>query len=95
MTRHHATFEGQIPFTPEEEAEWDKREETAALYTGNDPAKEEEVRRERDRLITDTDWRALTDQVLTLEWKDYRQELRDVTDQSGFPEEVVWPTIPS
>jgi hypothetical protein len=26
MTRYHATAEGQIPFTPEEEAEWDAME---------------------------------------------------------------------
>lgn len=26
MSRHHMTAEGQVPFTPEEEAEWDARE---------------------------------------------------------------------
>jgi hypothetical protein len=31
MARFHATSEGNIPFTAEEEAEWDAREATAAI----------------------------------------------------------------
>ena len=94
MTRYHATFEGQVPFTPEEEAEWDARENQAAELIGNDPQKEQEIRIERDQLLQASDWRALSDQILTEEWKDYRQALRDITGQSGFPEKVIWPTIP-
>jgi hypothetical protein len=30
MARFHATVDGQFPFTPEEEAEWDAREAAAA-----------------------------------------------------------------
>lgn len=28
------------------------------------------------------------------EWSNYRQQLLDITDQSGFPNNVVWPKIP-
>jgi hypothetical protein len=27
-------------------------------------------------------------------WVDYRQALRDVPEQSGFPTDVIWPTHP-
>ncbi len=27
-------------------------------------------------------------------WTDYRQALLDITDQSGFPQNVTWPTVP-
>jgi hypothetical protein len=28
-------------------------------------------------------------------WQTYRQALRDITDQPGFPTDVVWPVAPS
>jgi hypothetical protein len=28
-------------------------------------------------------------------WKTYRQELRDVPSQAGFPDSITWPTEPS
>ena len=40
MTRFHATAEGNIPFTAEEEAEWDAREAQAAAEA---PAREAKV----------------------------------------------------
>lgn len=52
------------------------------------------VRAERDYLLSQTDWMALTDTTLTPAWATYRQELRDVTKQPGFPKTVVWPTKP-
>ena len=53
------------------------------------------VRRKRDRLLSETDWMALSDNVLTEEWAAYRQTLREVPQQIGFPFEVVWPVKPS
>ena len=53
------------------------------------------VRRKRDRLLSETDWLALSDNVLTEEWAAYRQALREVPQQTGFPFEVVWPVEPS
>jgi hypothetical protein len=41
-----------------------------------------------------TDWMALSDVTMSPEWAAYRQALRDVTDQVGFPENVDWPTAP-
>lgn len=33
--------------------------------------------------------------VMTSDWAKYRQELRDITKQEGFPYDVVFPTKPS
>ena len=52
------------------------------------------VRNQRNRLLSDTDWMALSDNTMTPEWASYRQALRDITEQTGFPYSVVWPTKP-
>jgi hypothetical protein len=96
MARFHATPEGDIPFTVEEEAEWDAM---AAAELANTPiVKGNEVRAERNRLLAESDWTQLADVVLTdeakLEWATYRQELRDITAQEGFPFDVTYPTKP-
>ena len=53
------------------------------------------VRIKRNQLLAQTDYMALSDTNLTTEWAEYRQALRDVTDQEGFPFGVVWPVKPS
>ena len=52
------------------------------------------VRNQRDRLLADTDWMALSDNAMTPEWASYRQALRDITEQAGFPYSMIWPTKP-
>lgn len=53
------------------------------------------VRTERNRLLADCDWTQLPDApVMAANWVGYRQALRDISDQEGFPWEVVWPTAP-
>jgi len=52
------------------------------------------VRNKRDRLLADTDWMALSDNTMTPDWAAYRQALRDVTAQEGYPYAVIWPTQP-
>ena len=62
-----------------------------------DPAKAgekkaQEIRAERNRRLAETDWMALPDSPrCTPELLAYRQALRDVTDQPGFPSVVIWP----
>lgn len=55
---------------------------------------EQAVRNQRDRLLSDSDWRALSDNTLSPAWASYRQALRDITAQEGFPYSVTWPTKP-
>ena len=58
------------------------------------PATEHQVRSQRDRLIAQTDWWATADRTMTAEQTAYRQALRDIPDQAGFPTDITWPTKP-
>lgn len=53
------------------------------------------VRAERDARLAACDWTQMADApVDSLSWANYRQALRDVTAQTGFPWEVSWPVTP-
>jgi len=67
---------------------------TATEIADMTAAKAQGVRTERDNLIADTDWMALSDVVMSPAWAAYRQALRDVTSQAGFPHTVDWPVKP-
>jgi hypothetical protein len=58
--------------------------------------KEAEVKAERNRLLAASDWTQMPDVTLANKaaWATYRQALRDITTQSGYPFEIVWPTPP-
>ena len=49
------------------------------------------IRMARDGRLQQTDWMALSDVTMPPEMASYRQALRDVTLQAGFPYSVVWP----
>ena len=51
------------------------------------------IRSKRDDLLSQTDWTALSDVTMSEEMKIYRQALRDLPQQSGFPYNVVWPSL--
>lgn len=93
--RHHMTPEGPVPFTPEEEAEWDANE--AAEAAGALDRQWGVVRADRNVYLSATDWwvtKAVeTGESLTNEQKAYRQALRDITEQSD-PLNIIWPTKP-
>jgi hypothetical protein len=55
---------------------------------------ERNVRRKRNILLKETDWTALSDVVMSTPMAEYRQALRDITSQEGFPYSVIWPTPP-
>jgi hypothetical protein len=53
------------------------------------------VRSIRNSLLAESDWTQVADATADkIAWAAYRQELRDITAQSGFPHSVVWPTKP-
>lgn len=55
----------------------------------------EAIRAERDRRLAECNWTQLADAPVDREvWAAYRQLLRDVPQQAGFPQEVIWPTRP-
>ena len=56
-----------------------------------------DIRRNRDQLLQQCDWtqgKDISDEVSN-KWKQYRQELRDITIQEGFPTNIVWPDRPA
>tara|TARA_S200002703_G_scaffold159506_1_gene173224 strand:+ start:2558 stop:3010 length:453 start_codon:yes stop_codon:yes gene_type:complete len=49
----------------------------------------------RDKLLSESDWTQLPDAAVNAsDWTAYRQALRDVPSQSGFPNDITWPTKP-
>lgn len=64
-----------------------------------DGSRAEGVRERRDALLAECDWTQLGDVDLSSGSKSnfatYRQALRDVPQQSGFPDTINWPTRPA
>lgn len=54
-----------------------------------------QARSRRNVLLGETDWTQIPDNSLSAEekesWKIYRQQLRDLTEQEGFPHNISWP----
>tara|TARA_R110000868_G_scaffold89889_2_gene249905 strand:+ start:731 stop:1192 length:462 start_codon:yes stop_codon:yes gene_type:complete len=61
-------------------------------------AAESQVIATRDMLLDESDWivvRAVDQGTpIPTDWQTYRQALRDITNQSGYPTNVVWPVAP-
>ena len=62
------------------------------------PLQASAVRAQRDKLLAATDWAVLPDSPLDesskTSLKTYRQALRDVPQQEGFPNNISWPNMP-
>jgi len=56
----------------------------------------EQVRRERDQALADTDWRAVKDRTMSQAWKDYRTALRDLPQEHDEANDAAdaWPEAP-
>ena len=94
MSRHHATGNGNVPFTAEEEAAWDAQE--AEWAAGADDRMAAEHRSKRNELLAETDWMSNVDVTMSDNFKTYRQALRDLPTHSNWPnlEDSDWPTKP-
>ena len=55
---------------------------------------ESKVKSLRNEMLFETDWWAVSDRVTTDAEIAYRQALRDIPQQAGFPLDVVWPVKP-
>lgn len=82
----------QIAYTLEEQSDYDSKK--AAWDAGANDRKAAEVRTERNEKITACDWRVLPDVSNSDAWKVYRQALRDIPTQAGFPWTITWPVQP-
>ena len=58
-----------------------------------------EIRAQRSKLLTDSDWTQGNDSPLPTskktEWQIYRQALRDLPTTGADPDAITWPTKPS
>jgi hypothetical protein len=82
-----------IELEAEEASECLAREEEWAANA--DTRIEHEVRQKRNRLLLNSDWamlRAFESGEDSVRLREYRQNLRDLPEQDGFPNSVVWPT---
>lgn len=74
---------------------WSDTRTEAQKYTDATAA----VLPKRQQLLLDSDWTQLPNGPLSTEqqqaWATYRQSLRDITAQSGYPFEITWPTPPT
>ena len=93
-------YDGMIPLYKYEHGEVVKRTEEeieADREEANKPTAEQ-IRAQRAKLLAETDWTQVLDAPISAESREafraYRQVLRDITEQEGFPEAVVWPEMP-
>lgn len=71
-----------------------KAEHEAAYQARLDTEAAANVRSERDQKLKETDWMGMSDVTMSADWATYRQALRDVPSQAGFPNTITWPTEP-
>lgn len=73
---------------------------TAKMWVKDKLSLERSIINKRNKSLFETDW---TDTVsaqtrlgdtLYNQWQDYRQALRDIPQQEGFPENIIWPSKP-
>lgn len=74
---------------------WMVRPLTAEQQSAKQTQKAASVRAERTQKLSASDWTQVADApVDKAAWAAYRQALRDITSQAGFPWEVTWPVKP-
>ena len=71
-------------------------EERDTVWTaGADDRAAAGARDKRNDLLSATDWTAMADApTQATAMTTYRQALRDITSQSGWPTTIIWPTAP-
>jgi|TARA_R100000081_G_C4772991_1_gene146765 hypothetical protein len=97
MPRHHLINGIQVPFTAQEEIEWDAKEQ--AWKDGAFDRAMADLRQRRNRLLAECDWVMVSDSPITdkTDWETYRTNLRDITEGLSTVEQVKaveFPTKP-
>ena len=97
MANANKMVNGQlIQMTDAEQKEFDDKN---TAYLNATPARRMvDLRKQRDKLLAETDWMGNQDYSITDAWKTYRQALRDVTSQTPSDDalsNINWPTKPS
>tara|TARA_B100001094_G_scaffold330684_1_gene396530 strand:- start:662 stop:1126 length:465 start_codon:yes stop_codon:yes gene_type:complete len=80
------------------ETGWSVRQMTPEESAKADADQSTLVRKERDSLLAQSDWTQFTDSPLSenakTAWASYRDSLRNIPSQSGFPWDIIWPELP-
>ena len=95
MPRYHNINGNQVQFTAEEETARDAEEK--AWADGALARAQANLSQERNRLLAETDFNALSDVTMSDDMKTYRQALRDLPagkDTVEKCENATWPTKP-
>ena len=67
----------------------------AEAITAKDAEQAKSVRDQRNTKLTESDWTQVADAPVDKQlWATYRQALRDISTQTGFPWEITWPDAP-
>ena len=95
-TRYQTTFRDGVQ---EIDGQWFTKYSVADMddeaKTAKDAEQAKSVRTQRDEKLKATDWTQVSDApVDKTVWATYRQALRDLTKESGFPWDMTWPTEP-
>lgn len=98
----HPAYADMFIEAPDEVTHWWTYDGTAFAAPAQ-PSQDEVVakkiadaRAERNRLLSETDWTQAKDvpDSVSTKWAAYRQALRDVPQQAGFPDNIQWPSKP-
>ena len=81
-------------YTDEEGVTHSVADQQAAYDAQNTATLAASERAKRDSLLKETDHFGLSDVTMSAEMTTYRQALRDVPQQAGFPNTITWPTKP-
>jgi len=97
VTRYQTAFKDGV----EQDAQgrwlwkWSISEMSDETKAAKDAEQAKAVRSDRDKRLSDTDWTQVADApVDKAAWATYRQALRDVPTQAGFPYDITWPSKP-
>ena len=70
-------------------------EQETAYRAMKDAEQAANIRRTRTQMLKDSDWTQIADSTADkTAWATYRQALRDITGQTGFPWTITWPDAP-
>lgn len=87
---------GQIVDMPDRPSNYHLWSWETMSWQFNDEIASSNLKETRKELLTESDWTQLPDVPLATKqaWATYRQALRDITTQEGYPFSVIWPTKP-
>ena len=96
-TRYQFAFRDGV--AQDEQGRWFTKYSVADMDADAIAAKDAEqakaIRQQRTEKLKDSDWTQVADApVDKAVWAAYRQQLRDITAQAGFPWDITWPDAP-